>query len=72
MGPMTSRMLTQRTVASRPGACRAATTCPSKVRGRFRCLDRGLVHWERQFYHAVPWPLTREELCDAAERITVA
>ena len=36
------------------------------------CMDRGLLHWERQFYHSVPWPLKREQLCDAAERITVA
>jgi alkylation response protein AidB-like acyl-CoA dehydrogenase/electron transfer flavoprotein alpha subunit len=36
------------------------------------CLDRGLLHWERQFYHSVPWELAREELCDAVERITVS
>jgi alkylation response protein AidB-like acyl-CoA dehydrogenase/electron transfer flavoprotein alpha subunit len=36
------------------------------------CLDRALLHWERQFYQSVPWELKREELCDAVERITVA
>jgi alkylation response protein AidB-like acyl-CoA dehydrogenase/electron transfer flavoprotein alpha subunit len=36
------------------------------------CMDRSLLHWERQFYHSVPWNLQREELCDAVERITLA
>ena len=36
------------------------------------CMDRSLLHWERQFYHSVPWELKRAELSDAAERITVA
>ena len=36
------------------------------------CLDKSLLDWERQFYHSVPWTLRREELCDAAERITLA
>jgi alkylation response protein AidB-like acyl-CoA dehydrogenase/electron transfer flavoprotein alpha subunit len=36
------------------------------------CLDKALLHWQRQFYHSVPWDLKREELCDAVERITLA
>jgi alkylation response protein AidB-like acyl-CoA dehydrogenase/electron transfer flavoprotein alpha subunit len=36
------------------------------------CMDRALLHWDRQFYHSVPWDLKREELCDSVERITVA
>jgi len=36
------------------------------------CIDRAVLHWEQQFYHSVPWELKREELCDGAERITVA
>jgi hypothetical protein len=36
------------------------------------CLDKNLLQWEQQFYRSVPWALTREELCDTAERITLA
>jgi alkylation response protein AidB-like acyl-CoA dehydrogenase/electron transfer flavoprotein alpha subunit len=36
------------------------------------CLDKNLLQWERQFYRSVPWELKREELSDAAERITLA
>jgi alkylation response protein AidB-like acyl-CoA dehydrogenase/electron transfer flavoprotein alpha subunit len=36
------------------------------------CVDKNLLHWEEQFFHSVPWELRREELCDAAERITLA
>jgi alkylation response protein AidB-like acyl-CoA dehydrogenase/electron transfer flavoprotein alpha subunit len=35
------------------------------------CLDKSVLQWERQFYHSVPWELKREELSDAAERITL-
>jgi len=36
------------------------------------CLDKSLLHWEQSFYHSVPWTLTREELCDKPERVTLA
>jgi len=36
------------------------------------CLDKNLFQWERQFYHPVPRELTRDELCDTVERITLA
>ena len=36
------------------------------------CLDKSLLFWERPFYHAVPPTLTRDELCDGPERLTLA
>ena len=36
------------------------------------CMDKALLRWEEQFYQSVPWELRREELSDAADRITVA
>jgi alkylation response protein AidB-like acyl-CoA dehydrogenase/electron transfer flavoprotein alpha subunit len=36
------------------------------------CLDTSLLSWEQQFYRSVPWTLTREELSDTPERITLA
>ncbi len=35
-------------------------------------LDKNLLQWERQFYHPVPRELTRDELSDTVERITLA
>jgi len=36
------------------------------------CLDKSLLLWEQSFYHSVPWTLSRDELCDKPERVTLA
>ena len=81
MGVVADALLEQRTASIEP-ADEDRQFDEAFLRGRVllanhfvaspNCLDRGLLHWERQFYHSVPWELKREELCDAAERITVA